>query len=99
MMIENQKNFQTYFKIDISFLRENFYSEEFTLQREWFLQKFDKTFKDQIHTSWMKFVKDYETNIPFFEWFEAYAEAKQIDHPFWTNHKCREKVYANLNQP
>ena len=30
----------------------------------------------------MKFVKDYETNIPFFDWFEAYAEAKQIDYPF-----------------
>ena len=76
MMTKNQRNFQTSFQMNLSFLRENFYSKEFTLQNEWFLQNFEGSLKDQIHKSWIKFVKDFETNIPFFDWFKAYAKVK-----------------------
>ena len=53
-------------------------------------------------------MSDFETNIPFFDWFETYAEAKQIVYPFsqiihvgnismqtWTNYKG-EKFISKL---
>ena len=51
MMTKNQKNFRISFQIDLFFLRENFYAKEFTFQKEWFVQNFEGSTKDQIHKS------------------------------------------------
>ena len=67
-----------YFQIDMISLKENFYSKEFTFQRELFLKNYQGALKDQFHDFWFKFMRKFKINIPFFDWFKAYVEGKQI---------------------
>ena len=70
------------FQTDYEFLKENFYFEDNLQKRSWFLDNFQGSRKKHMHNSWIKFIRDFETNVPFFTWFKEYAKGNLIDYTF-----------------
>lgn len=56
------------FIIDKVSLRKDFYYEEWTPRREWFLKNFKGTNKKEIQEEFYKFLERVKFNIPFFDY-------------------------------
>ena len=68
------------FDINKQSLQKEFYSEEYTPQRNWFLDRFKGSARKQIQEKFYKFLNHFEVNIPLFKWFEAYVEEQRLEY-------------------
>ncbi|XP_057454897.1 uncharacterized protein LOC130746323 [Lotus japonicus] len=70
------------FTIDKESLRKDFYSEEWTPQREWFFKNYQGQNRKNIQEPFYRFLELVQQNIPFFNWFHAYTIKKGINYPY-----------------
>ena len=73
------------FTIDKESLKKEFYSEEWSPQREWFFHQYKGNKRSMIQNDFYKFLDKVKLNIPFFDWFHAYTIKNNVDYPFQTD--------------
>nr|KYP36491.1 hypothetical protein KK1_042385 [Cajanus cajan] len=72
------------YTIDKPTLHKEFYSVEWTSQRQWFLRNFKGDHRSEIIDSFYTFLENVQTHVYFFDWFNVYLLRNKISPPWIT---------------
>nr|KYP44423.1 hypothetical protein KK1_034057 [Cajanus cajan] len=72
------------YTIDKLTLHKEFYSVDWTSQRQWFLTNFKSDQRSKIIDSFYTFLENVQTRVCFFDWFNVYLFRNKISPPWIT---------------